>query len=107
MKRIAILCALGTVLFFSACTATRKNMNKTHQLTGNWSCVSAIVDGKALPAETVSALRLTLTQDRYKTEKGGQVLFDSSYRIDPSKTPKQINMVGTEGDLAGKEAEGI
>jgi uncharacterized protein (TIGR03067 family) len=48
-----------------------------------------------------------MTRNRYKTEKGAEVLFDSTYTVDASKSPKQINMIGTEGDLAGKEAQGI
>jgi uncharacterized protein (TIGR03067 family) len=65
------------------------------------------VDGRELPKEVVDALRLTLTADRYKTEKGSQVLFDSTYTVDASTSPKRISMVGTEGDLKGKEAQGI
>src|SRR5258705_6089102 len=82
-------------------------MNNTDDLEGSWSCLSAMVDGKALPAETTALLHLTLTQNRYKTEKGSEVLFDSTYTVDASKNPKQINMIGTEGALAGKEAQGI
>ena|SRR6266404_5720941 len=109
MKRIALLCALGNLGFLCACTtASHRHMNnKTDNLSGTWSCISATVDGKALSKETTDLLRLTLTQDHYKTEKGSEVLFDSLYTIDPSRVPKQINMVGTEGDLAGKEAPGI
>jgi uncharacterized protein (TIGR03067 family) len=77
------------------------------RLQGTWNGVSATVNGKPLPDSTVKLLRLTLTKDGYKTEKGAEVLFDSTYDIDPSKTPKQINMVGTEGDLKGKQAQGI
>lgn len=76
-------------------------------LIGIWTGASATVDGVALPDATVHQLRLTLTADRYKTEKGSQILFDSTYTVDPSNNPKQINMIGTEGDLAGKVAEGI
>ena len=79
----------------------------TDNLIGTWTCLAATVDGKALPKDTTDLLSLTLTENRYKTEKGSQVLFDSSYTIDPSANPRQINMVGTEGDLAGKEAPGI
>jgi uncharacterized protein (TIGR03067 family) len=50
---------------------------------------------------------LSLTEDHYKTEKGPEVLFDSTYTTDPLKIPNQISIVGTEGDLAGKEAQGI
>lgn len=79
----------------------------TSSLEGRWKCVSAVVDGKPLRRDAIKLLRLTLTQDRYTTEKRGAVLFDSTYTIDASKNPKEINMVGTEGDLQGKEAQGI
>jgi uncharacterized protein (TIGR03067 family) len=81
-------------------------MNSSGDIRGSWSCVSAIVDGKSLPEATRAALRLTLTADRYKTEKGSEVLFDSTYTLDPAKQPNQINIIG-EGDLLGKEALGI
>src|SRR6266581_3684679 len=80
---------------------------KPESMEGTWNCVSATVNGRALPEATVKLLRLTLTKDRYKTEKGNEVLFDSSYTLDPAKEPKQINIVGTEGELKGQEAQGI
>jgi uncharacterized protein (TIGR03067 family) len=76
-------------------------------LVGTWSCTSAVVDGKPLADEMARQLVLTLTADRYKTERGDQVLFDSTYSIDASKNPTQIDMIGTEGDLKGKPAFGI
>ena len=95
------------ILVIAGCTTSPRSMTTTDRLEGQWQCVSAVVDGAPLPEQTVQALRLTITQDRYKTEKAGQVLFDSTYRVDPRMTPKQIAMLGTEGELAGKEALGI
>jgi uncharacterized protein (TIGR03067 family) len=69
--------------------------------------VSAVIDGRPLAEETVKSLRLTLTADRYKSERGDQVLFDSTYTVDATKDPPQIDMIGTEGELAGKSAPGI
>jgi|SRR3954471_4109719 uncharacterized protein (TIGR03067 family) len=76
-------------------------------LLGSWTCVSAVIDGKPLTEGTAKELRLTLTADRYKTERGEQVLFDSTYKVDASKAPAQIDMIGTEGDLKGETAPGI
>jgi uncharacterized protein (TIGR03067 family) len=89
------------------CTAATQRMDTANNLQGTWSCVSAMVDGRALPPETTRLLRLTLTQDRYKTVKGEEILFDSTYTLNSSVNPRQINMVGTEGELTGKEAQGI
>lgn len=77
------------------------------EIQGVWNCTSATIDGRPLAEETAKTLKLTLTADRYKSERGDQVLFDSTYSVDAKKNPKQINMVGTEGELKGKAALGI
>ena len=77
------------------------------RILGTWSCVSGTIDGRPLAAETAKELRLTLTADRYKSERAGQVLFDSTYKADATKSPATIEMIGTEGDVKGKEALGI
>lgn len=77
------------------------------KLAGTWSCVSGVNNGRPIPDATVKELRLTLTKERYKTERGEDVLFDSTYTIDATKEPKHINMIGTEGENKGKAAQGI
>jgi uncharacterized protein (TIGR03067 family) len=76
-------------------------------IEGVWSCVEAVNNGNRLPAEKASQLRLTLTNNQFKTQLGEQVLFDSTYTLDVTKTPAQIEMLGNEGDLKGKPALGI
>jgi len=77
------------------------------KIQGSWACAAAIVDGKPLDAKVAGELRLTLTATRYLTERGDEVLFDSTYRLDPRPKPRHIEMTGTEGDAAGKLALGI
>jgi len=101
MKLILALCALS---FVSSPVCPTMN---AEEIQGEWSCVSAVIDGKPLPKSTVMALRLKLTADRFRTERESEVLFDSTYTLNSSAEPRQINMTGTEGDLAGKEAQGI
>src|SRR5882724_8795383 len=97
------LSAILAIILVTACSTDRAQITQRHadQLTGIWNCRSAVIDGKSVPAETTRLLRLTLTKDRYTTEKGDEVLFDSTYTVDSSKSPTQISMVGTEGDLTG------
>jgi uncharacterized protein (TIGR03067 family) len=76
-------------------------------ILGNWSCVSGVINGNPLDANVAASLKLKMTTDRYRTERGEQVLFDSTYKLDPARQPKWIEMVGTEGDSAGKSALGI
>ena len=73
---------------------------------GKWVCESAIVNGASLTDEVVQELVLNLTEDRFKTQSGDEVLFDSTYRVDTAKNPAHINMLGNEGELSGKDALG-
>ena len=96
---------LFTILVFAQAPAA--DDTQAGELKGTWRCVSATINGNPLTEKVVAALRLTLTGERYKTEKKFEVLFDSTYTVDASKEPKQIDMVGTEGELTGKKVQGI
>jgi uncharacterized protein (TIGR03067 family) len=105
MKTIALL-SIAFVLIGAAATSGEEKIS-ADRLVGSWTCVRATVNGKPLSESAVKKLRLTLTEKRYKTERKDEVLFDSTYRLDTEATPTRITMVGTEGELAGKEAQGI
>jgi uncharacterized protein (TIGR03067 family) len=102
-----LLITILTVVVAVGCAGLGTNGISDKRLYGEWAFVSAVIDGKTLPDETVKGLRLTITDTRYITEKGAETLFDSTYRVDRTKTPSQIFMVGNEGALVGKEAHGI
>ena len=98
--------ALALLLFGGVQSAIRGDDMK--DLAGTWTCTSAVNDGKPIAEDIVKELRLTLTAEGgYKTTRGDQVLFDSTCKLDPSQTPKHIDMIGTEGDNKGKAAQGI
>ncbi len=104
---LKIYSAIGMLMLGAASHAEEPAKTDAEQLPGVWTCVSGVKDGKPLAQEVVKQLRLTLTADKYKTELGQQVLFESTYRIDAAKKPKQIDIIGTEGANAGKAAQGI
>ena len=102
------MATIATLIAAGACAAEKETKATiASQVIGTWSCAAATINGKPLTDTTVKKLHLTMTDTRYKTERSGEVLFDSAYRLDTTKAPVHINMVGTEGDLAGKEAQGI
>ena len=82
-------------------------MNSNEQLVGVWQAISAIVSGEAIPADDVSAIRLTLNETRFTTSRGAETLFDSAYTSDATTSPKRIEMIGTGGDFEGQPALGI
>jgi len=105
MKTLELAAAAALVLLTGCAQPHPKTTMDT--LEGTWTCVSAVIDGRPLADDTVRLLRLTLTTNRYTTLKGTLVLFDSTYTADLAKHPHEINILGTEGALKGKEARGI
>ena len=87
--------------------ATFLAVNSNEQLVGVWQAISAIVSGEAIPADDVSAIRLTLSETRFTTSRGAETLFDSAYTSDATTSPKRIEMIGTGGDFEGQPALGI
>lgn len=87
--------------------ATFLAVNSNEQLVGVWQAISAIVSGEAIPADDVSAIRLTLNETRFTTSRGAETLFDSAYTSDATTSPKRIEMIGTGRDFEGQPALGI
>ena len=82
-------------------------MNSAQHLEGVWQAISAIVSGQSIPSADVDTIRLTMTATGFTTQRGGETLFDSTYTADATKSPMQIEMIGTGGDFDGKPALGI
>ena len=98
---------LAVVTLFGCAKTPESASEAMPGIQGNWAAVSAVINGGPLPDEMVNDLRLLLTEDRFKTSEGEEVLFDSTYTMDTSQSPSHINMFGNEGDATGKDALGI
>jgi uncharacterized protein (TIGR03067 family) len=106
--RISWSITMMAALLVTVTTRGDDQGNDEEKLPGIWTCASATRDGKPFGEETVKQLRLTLTKKGgYKTERGKQVLFDSIYKLEADKKPKQIDLIATEGENKGKAAQGI
>jgi uncharacterized protein (TIGR03067 family) len=97
----------GFTDFKRAGSQSTKTERKMVNLQGNWVCVSAVVDGKPIPEETVKALKLELTGEQYTTRNGDTVLFKGGYQLDPSRNPLEIDIIALEGAEKGQVALGI
>jgi uncharacterized protein (TIGR03067 family) len=92
MKPIAIV-ALVVVLSQTGDDA------RSHQ--GTWVPTEAELAAQKLPAEVLKALKLTLADGKYTVESGGGT-DRGTYTLDPAKTPKAMDITGTDGPNKGK-----
>ncbi len=71
------------------------------QFQGTWRPISMEMDGKFLAEEQIGKTRLTIKGEKF-TFDTGKDSHDGLYKIDPSKNPKQLDIVITRGDEKGK-----
>jgi uncharacterized protein (TIGR03067 family) len=71
-------------------TAVKEDMQK---LQGRWNVTSIEVNGARVPADKIGDPGAVIEGDRYAIHD-----FRLTITIDPTKTPKAIDMVGKEGN---------
>ena len=105
-RRIAMrlhgLCVLSLAFLLGADgpkeAAVKQDLEK---LQGTWTVVSMEMDGKFMSAEARQKIKLTLDGENYvfKNGDGGNA---GLYKIDPSRDPKELNIVIGGGEEKGK-----
>jgi uncharacterized protein (TIGR03067 family) len=107
---VTLFCALGLVV--SGGTGTRaddkadaeKELKKFH---GVWTFESVEAGGQKAPADGLKGLTVTFAGDKYTVKKGDEVIQVGTQKLDPSKSPKAIDVTVTEGLKKGAVMLGI
>lgn len=76
------------------------------RLTGTWVGVAVTQDGKELSKAEAEAVRLVVRGEAYALKMGDQDI-EGTHKLDPSKTPKEIDAVRTKGPHKGEKMLGI
>ena len=96
------LAVLSLVGLLGADTAKEEAVNKDlKQLQGTWTVVSMEMDGKFLPDETRKKIKLTIQGENF-TFDNGKDTHGGLYKVDPTKDPKELDIVITRGEEKGK-----
>jgi uncharacterized protein (TIGR03067 family) len=105
---IAFLISLAAVMFSSARAEENDSVKKAMtQLQGEWSMVSGSADGQPMPDQMLQQMKRVCTGDETTTTMGGRVFIKAKITIDPSKKPKTIDYLMTDGFTKGKTQLGI
>ncbi|HEV3143776.1 MAG TPA: TIGR03067 domain-containing protein [Gemmataceae bacterium] len=70
---------------------------------GVWVPTEMTVAGQALPAEQLSALKLTIGDGKYKAEVNNEGTDSGTYTIDSTKKPGRLEITSTDGANKGKK----
>jgi uncharacterized protein (TIGR03067 family) len=76
------------------------------KLEGAWGMVSGEAKGEKLPENTIKSATLTIVGDKH-TVKVGEDTIVGTHKLDPTKKPKAIDAMDTEGPFKGKTIFGI
>jgi uncharacterized protein (TIGR03067 family) len=107
MRRI-VLSILAAGFLVAAAPAPDDAVKKEMaRLEGTWSVKALTVDGKQVPEEDISKLKVVLKGDTYTLEADGKVAEEGTWTIDPTKKPKTIDTTPKTGDNKGKPSQGI
>ena len=111
--RIALLTLLGTFIFtFFGGSGARADQKvdvekdlKKFQGTWNFESVEAV--GKQESASDFKDMTVTFEGDKFTVKKGHEVIQVDTEKIDPSKSPKTVDVTVTEGLSKGAVMLGI
>ena len=103
MKRLCcasvLLCMCAAALALGGDAKDGKDDAK--KVVGTWKTVLAEVGGKPLPDDFLKTTTLVLTDGNYKVTTGGKT-DEGTWKIDPSKKPRALDITGGKGPNQGK-----
>ena len=76
-------------------------------LEGQWVMIAGQRDGQVLPRFLLRGATRTAVGNESTVIIGGRLYMRSSYTLDPTKNPKQIDYDVSAGQLAGQKQQGI
>jgi uncharacterized protein (TIGR03067 family) len=107
MSRFLAVTALAFALAAGADDKGGKDAKaELQKFTGSWQGVSVVRDGKDVPKADAEAIRLVVMGEKYTLSEGGETI-EGTHKLDPTKTPKQIDAVRTKGPNKGETIRGV
>ena len=106
----ALFCAAGFAVSGGAGALADEKAGLEKELKkfqGAWTIESSITGGKAIPAGDLKGFILTFEGGKHTLKMGDKVVQAGTQKIDPSKSPKAIDVTMTEGPSKGAVMLGI
>src|SRR5882672_8334418 len=107
---VALFCAVGFAASGGSGTLADEKADlekEVRKFQGTWTFESSETGGKKLPVGELNGLILTFEGDKHTVKKGDEVVQVGTQKLDPSKSPKTIDVTLTEGPNKGAVMLGI
>jgi uncharacterized protein (TIGR03067 family) len=107
-KRLAVLCLFLAPLAAHAFQSAEDRLKREEEkLAGTWRVVSVEAGGQAVPQQQFRGLKMTFKAGKFTAQKGQGDKQEGTYKLDPSKNPKQIDISRKNGPKEGRNQLGI
>jgi uncharacterized protein (TIGR03067 family) len=107
---VTLLCAFGLVV--SGGTGTRADdkaalETEAKKFQGTWTIESSVTGGQEIPRDLLKGFIVIYEGDQHTVKNGDKVIQVGTQTIDPSKSPRTIDVTMTEGPNKGAVMLGI
>jgi uncharacterized protein (TIGR03067 family) len=104
---LTLLCSLSLTTIGARADDKADVEKELKKFQGTWTFESVEADGKEQPAAQYKEMTLTFEGDKHTVKKGDEVIQAGTQKIDPTKSPKTIDVTMTEGPNKGAILLGI
>ena len=102
--RRTVLVVLAAGLLLGADNPKGEAKKDQDKLQGEWTLESGTREGTEIPEDIAKSLKRTIKDDGFSVTRDGQALNKGTFKLDPSKKPKAIDFITTEGPGKGTKA---
>jgi uncharacterized protein (TIGR03067 family) len=107
---VAVFCAVGFAASSGSGTLADDKADiekEVKKFQGTWTIESSETGGQKIPADDLKGFIVTFDGDKHTVKMGDKVIQVGTQKIDPSKSPKTIDVTMTEGPSKGAVMLGI
>lgn len=107
---VTLFCTVGlsSLVGSGALADNKADLEKeTKKFQGDWTFESSQTGGKEIPAGELKGIVVIFEGDKHTVKKGDEVLQVGTQKLDPSKSPKAMDVTITEGPSKGAIMLGI
>lgn len=99
----------AAVIFLSAAVyCGAQNQGQTSELEGSWNLTGFTLGGKEFPKDKIKGSKMVVKGDKMTLiNPQGKAFRKFTFKTDPSKMPKHIDITAVDGKFKGKTNPGI
>jgi uncharacterized protein (TIGR03067 family) len=101
IAEVIMLVLMGMLTLLVGAPPEEKAAGETDKLEGHWRMVSIEFDGAQMPAQQVNDYSLSFKAGKFTSHLAGE-RKTGTYKTDPTKKPKSIDIVADDGPSKGK-----